>query len=86
MLLQYIFFKTFARFSPAPVPLFWRSRLRGTLGRRLYTTLQVWIPRGPGGARSGRLNSRNLASNHGVAFRGARAEQDNGKPTCQPLL
>ena len=23
------------------------------------------------------------ASNHGVAFRGARAEQDNGKPTCQ---
>ena len=35
-------------------------------------------------ARSlGVLQSRNLASNHGVALRGARAEQDNGKPTCR---
>ena len=74
---------TFARFSPAPVGLFSRSRLRGTQGVRLYTTTQVWVPGGLCGAYSGRSNPRNLASNHGVALRGARAEQDNGKPTCQ---
>ena len=32
---------------------------------------------------SGRSKSGNMASNHGVAFRGGRPEQDNGKPTCQ---
>ena len=31
------------------------------------------------------FKSRNLANNHGVVFRGARAEEDNGKPTC-PLF
>ena len=38
-------------------------------------------PAGLRGACSGRSNSPNMASSHGVAFRGARAEQDNGKPT-----
>ena len=50
----------------------------------MYTTAQVWVPGGLRGACSGRSKSRNLASDHGVvAFRGARAEQDNGKPACQ---
>ena len=31
------------------------------------------------------FGSRNLASNHGVAFRRARATQDHGNPTCQLL-
>ena len=84
LLLPYIL-STFRRFSPAPVDLFSRSRLRGMQGARLYTAAQVWVPGGVRGACSGRSKSRNLASNHGVAFRGARAEQDNGKPTCQPL-
>ena len=57
-----------------------RSRLWGT-GARLYTTAQVWVPPGLRGACCGRAKSRNLASKHGIAFRGARAEQDNGKPT-----
>ena len=76
-------FSTCARFSPAPEVLFSRSRLRGTHGACLYTTVPVWVPVGLRGACSGRSKSRNLASNHGVAFRGARAEHDNGKPTCQ---
>ena len=75
-------FGTFARFSPAPVGLFSRSRLRGTQWGRLYTTAQVWVPGVLRGACFGRSKSRNLASNHGVAFRGAGAEQDNGKPTA----
>ena len=77
------FFLIFKRFSPAPVGRFSRSRLRDTQGARLYTMAQVWIPGGLRGACSGRSKSRNLASNRGVAFREARAEQDNGKPTCQ---
>ena len=68
--------------SPVPVSLFSRSRLRGTDGARLYSTAQVWVPGGLRGACSGRSKSRHLASNHGVAFRGARAEQDNGNSTC----
>ena len=63
--------------------LFSRSRLRGTQGAFLHTTVQVWVPGGLRGACSGRSKSRKLASIHGVAFRGAGAEQDNGKPTCQ---
>ena len=35
---------TLARFSPAPVGLFSRSRLRGTQGGRLHTTAQVLGP------------------------------------------
>ena len=36
------FFRPFARFSPAPVGISSRSRLRGTRGGNLYTTVQVW--------------------------------------------
>ena len=42
-------------------------------GPRMYTTAQVWVPCGHRGAYSGRSKSRNLASHHGVAFRGASA-------------
>ena len=55
--------------------LFSRSRLRDTQGTCLCTMVQVWVPAGLRGAYSGRSKSRNLASNHGVAFRGAKAEQ-----------
>ena len=48
--------------------LSYRSRLRGTQGGRVYTTAQVWAPAGLHGARSGRSKSRELASNHGIAF------------------
>ena len=82
---QRIFFGTFACFSQAPRGSFSRSRLWGTQGGRLYNTAQVWVPGGLRGERFGRSTSRNLASNRGVAFREARAEQDNGKPTYQLL-
>ena len=62
-------------FSVPAAGLFSRSRLRGTQGGRLYTTAQVWVPTGPRGACSGRSKSRNLASNRGVAFRPAIANQ-----------
>ena len=51
-------------------------------GARLYTA-QIWVPGGLRGACCGSSKSRNLTINHGVAFRGARAEQGNGKPTRQ---
>ena len=44
------------------------SRLRGTQGPRMYTTAQVWAPAGLRGARSRRLKSRDLASQHGITF------------------
>ena len=59
---------------------FSRSRQRGSQRARLYTTVQVWAPAGPRGACFGRSNSRNLASNHGVAFRPARANQAYANP------
>ena len=74
------FFFTFARFSPAPVSLFSRSRLRGTQGGRLYTTAQVWVPAGLLGAYSGRPKARNLASNRGIAVRPASANQAHANP------
>ena len=55
----------------------------GHAAARLYTTVQVWVPGGLRGACSGCSMLRNLASNNGVAFHGARAEQDNAKPKCQ---
>ena len=61
-------FWTFARFSPAPMGLSSCSRLWGTPRARLYTTVEAWVPGGLRGAGSGRSKSRNLASNHGVAF------------------
>ena len=59
------------------------SRLRGTPGGRLHTTALAWVPDGLRDECSGRSRSRHLASICGVVFRGARAEQDNGKPACQ---
>ena len=76
-------FLAFAQFSPAAVGIFSRSRLRDTQGDRVNTTVQVWVPGGLRGACSGCSMLRNLASNNGVAFHGARAEQDNAKPKCQ---
>ena len=76
------FFPGIRHFALPAAGLFSCSRLRGTQGTRLYTTVQVWVPAGLRGACSGRSKSRNLASDHGVAFRGARAEQDSGKRRC----
>ena len=70
-------------FSVPAAGLFSRSRLRGTQGTRLYTTMQVWVPAGLRGACSGSSKSRNLANSHGIAFRPARASQDNGEPVFQ---
>ena len=67
----YIFFLFFSGvlfFSIPTARLCSRSRPRGTQGVRLYTTVQVWVPGGLRGACSGRSKSRNLASNHGIAF------------------
>ena len=67
-------------FSLPAAGIFSRSRLRGTQEARLYTTVQVWVQIGLRGACSGRSKSRNLASTQGIAFRPARASQDNGNP------
>ena len=64
------FFPGIQRFSLAAAGLFWRSRPRGTQGTRLYT-VQVWVLAGLHGACSGRSKLRNLANNHGIAFRPA---------------
>ena len=70
----------FARFSPAPVDLFSRSRLQSTHGARLCTTAQVWVQGRLRGACSGRSKSRNLASNHGVALRGPEPSKTMENP------
>ena len=57
-----------------------RSRLWGTQGAGVYTRPSL-APAGLRGACSGLSKSRELACNHGIAFRRARATQDNGKPT-----
>ena len=74
------FQKTFTRFSPAPVGLASRSRLRGTQGARLYTTAQVSVPGGLRGACSGTSNSRNLAVVTGLLSE----ELDPSKTTEKP--
>ena len=60
--------------------LFSRSRLLGTQGSHLYPTVQVWVPAGLRDACSGRSKSPNPASNHGIAFRPARANQAHANP------
>ena len=74
------FFCGIQNFSLTAEGLFSRSRLRGTQGARLYTTAQVWVPAGFRGACSGRSKPRNLASNRGIGFRSARANQAHAKP------
>ena len=67
-------------FSLPAAGLFLRSRLRGTLGTHLYTAVRVWVPAGLRGACSGRPKSRNVLSNHGIAFRPARTNQAHATP------
>ena len=67
-------------FSLPPEGLFSRSQLLGTQGTRLYTTVQVWAPTGLRGACSGHSKLRNLASNHGTAFRRVTANQAHRNP------
>ena len=74
------FFTGRQNFSLPVAGLLSRSRLRGTQGTRLHTTVLLWVLAGLHGACSGRSKSRSLASDHGVAFREARVEQDNEKP------
>ena len=64
---------------------FWRSRMRGTQRARRYTTARVWVSAGLRGACSRRSKSRYLASNNRIAFRGARAEQDNQLFCCTAI-
>ena len=78
-----IFFWTFARFSPVPVGLFSCSRLRSSQGPACTPRYKFGFRAGSV-ARALGVQSREIwLGTHGVAFRGARAEQDNGKPTCQ---
>ena len=70
----------FARCFPAPAGPFSRSRLRGTHGARLYTTVQVWVPARLRGACSKHSISPNLASTRGIAFRPAIANHANATP------
>ena len=67
-------------FYLAAVGLFSRSQLRGTQGARQYTTVNVWVSAELRRACSGRSKSRNLASNHGIGFRPARANQAHANP------
>ena len=71
---------TWASVSSPAEGLSSRSRLRGTQGGSVYTTAQVWAPAGLRGPCSWTSKSRELASNHGIAFRRARANQAHGKP------
>ena len=58
------------------------SRLRGTHEGRGYTRRKVGLwPVSVTRACSGCSKARELASNHGIAFRRARASQENGNPT-----
>ena len=78
---------TFARLSPAPLGHFSRSRLRGTQGG---PPVHHGASLGPGRAPWRVLWAFQVAKsgkcNHGVAFRGARADQDNGKPIMSAVF
>ena len=52
----------------------------GHAGGPRVLTAKVWPPDGLRGACSGRSKSRELASNYGIAFRRARANQAHGNP------
>ena len=52
----------------------------GHAGGPRVITAQVWAPAGLRGACSGLSKSRELASNHGIAFRRPRANQAHRKP------
>ena len=74
------FVRTFACPAQLAAGRFSRSRLRGTQGGRLCTTAQVWISAGLRDARYGRSKSRDLASNHGIAFRLAEPRRTMENP------
>ena len=64
---------TFARFSPAPVGLFSRSRLPGYAGGpSVHHGASLGPGRAPCSVCSGRSKSRNVASNRGIV-RGSKA-------------
>ena len=68
-------------FSLPAAGLFSCSRPRGTQGARVYTRLRFG-PRPRSVARALGVQSREIwQMNHGVAFRGAKAERDHAKPT-----
>ena len=77
-------FGTSARFSVPAAGLFSRSRLRGTKGPECTLGASLGPGRAPRrglrGACSERSKSRDLASNRGIAFRRARANQPYGNP------
>ena len=73
-------------FSLPAGSLFSRSRLRSMQEDRLYTTVQVWVPTGLRDACSGRSKSRNLAINHGTAFRPVRANQAHANLKTLPVF
>ena len=76
-------FYTFACPARPAAGHFSPSWLRGTQGARVYTTVQVWVPAGPRGPRSGRSKAYGLASNYGIAFRRARANRTHGNQIWQ---
>ena len=63
-----------------------RSRLSGTQGGRVYTTVHMRAPAEVRGACSRPSKSRILASNYGEAFRSTEAKQENGSPTTLKIL
>ena len=63
-----------------------RSRMRGTRMGCVYTRRKFAPQPGSCGACSGRSKSRDLASNHGIAFCRIRATQDDGNPTFQRIF
>ena len=73
------FFGTFARFLRPP----WVFSQLSAAGHAAGPPVNQGASLVPGRApcSAGRSKPRNLASNHGVAFRRAEAEQYNGKPT-----
>ena len=57
-----------------------KTFLFGPHGDRVYTMAQIRAPTEVRGACSGPLKARILETNHGEAFRSARAKQDNENP------
>ena len=73
-------------FSRQAAGLLSHSRLRGTQGARVHTTVQMRAPGEVRGACSGPPKSRVLANNYWESFRPARAKQDNGDPIISHIF
>ena len=74
--MKYTFLARRQPFLFGPQVFFSCSRLWGTQGGRVYTTVQVRAPAGIRGACSGRSKSRGAGSIRGFAFRIAKANHD----------